>query len=167
RAVPRPGARRSRQPDEPRVPRRLRAAAQGARRRRRAGLSGRPASRAEPPGAFVFRSAGRTHEGRVRRLNEDGFVESSRLGLWAVADGMGGHAAGEVASRKVVESLAALPAPASGFGFVRDVTEALKAANAELIAYAADRGADAVGSTVVVLLAVDGHYACLWAGDSR
>lgn len=130
-------------------------------------MSGRPANRAEPPGAFVFRSAGRTHEGRVRRLNEDGFIESSRLGLWAVADGMGGHAAGEVASRKVVESLAALPAPASGFGFVRDVTEALKAANAELIAYAADRGADAVGSTVVVLLAVDGHYACLWAGDSR
>lgn len=127
----------------------------------------RLASRAEAARALRLHSAGRTHEGCVRRLNEDSFIEAPQLGLWAVADGMGGHEAGEVASRKVVEALAALPAPASGFGFVRDVSEALQSANGELIAFAAERYADVVGSTVVALLAVDGHYACLWAGDSR
>lgn len=130
-------------------------------------MIGRQGRRAEAARALGFRSAGRTHEGRVRRLNEDSLLEAPQLGLWAVADGMGGHAAGEVASRRVVEALATLPAPASGFGFVRDAGEALKRANAELIAFAAGRGADVVGSTVVVLLAVDGHWACLWAGDSR
>ncbi|MFC3077378.1 PP2C family protein-serine/threonine phosphatase [Phenylobacterium terrae] len=127
----------------------------------------RLASRAEAARALLLSSAGRTHEGCVRRLNEDAFIEAPHLGLWAVADGMGGHEAGEVASGRVVDALAALPAPASGFGFVRDVSEALQAANAELIAYAAGRHTDVVGSTVVALLAVDGHYACLWAGDSR
>lgn len=130
-------------------------------------MIGRWASRAEAARGLVFHSAARTHEGCVRRLNEDSFIAAPQAGLWAVADGMGGHEAGEVASRKVVEALAALPAPASGYGFARDVSDALQAVNADLLDYATDRRTDVVGSTVVVLLAVDGHWACLWAGDSR
>lgn len=103
----------------------------------------------------------------MRPLNEDSFLDLPEVGLWAVADGMGGHDCGEVASRMVVEALGALPPPASGYAFVREASEALQRANRSLLAFAAERSADVVGSTVVTLLAFDGHYACLWAGDSR
>ena len=54
-------------------------------------------------------SAGRTDRGKVRPRNEDAFLQHPQMGCWAVADGMGGHRAGDVASQWVVDSLAALP----------------------------------------------------------
>jgi protein phosphatase len=48
---------------------------------------------------------GTTHPGRVRKVNEDGFLEAAPLGLFLVADGMGGHNAGEIASRMAIESV--------------------------------------------------------------
>ena len=54
---------------------------------------------------FQWNSASRTHVGMVRRINEDSLLERSDAGLWAIADGMGGHAAGDVASQLIVESL--------------------------------------------------------------
>jgi serine/threonine protein phosphatase PrpC len=52
------------------------------------------------------RSFGRSDTGPVRRGNEDGFVVDQSLGLFVVADGMGGHNAGEVASRLALETIA-------------------------------------------------------------
>src|SRR5262245_16696090 len=60
-------------------------------------------------GKITFRSVSRTHTGLVRSHNEDSFLERSDAGLWAVSDGMGGHAAGDVASGLVVAALRALP----------------------------------------------------------
>ena len=117
---------------------------------------------------LVFESAARTHVGNVRRLNEDGFCERQEIGLWAVADGMGGHQAGEVASGLIVEALARVDDTSSGYAFLDDVQGSIQRVNRTLIARAAVMAPGAViGSTVVALLAFGGHYACLWAGDSR
>jgi serine/threonine protein phosphatase PrpC len=100
----------------------------------------------------------------VRELNEDGLLQRDDVALWAVADGMGGHHAGDVASRRVIEALGAIDRPGSGYAYLTAVRRVLEAVNLELVALAS--GA-VVGSTVVALLVHEEHYACLWAGDSR
>lgn len=90
------------------------------------------------------------------------------IGLWAVADGAGGHGGGEIAAARVVEVLAALPAGLSSGELLARTRAALEQANATLRAEAARRGPGAImAATVVVLLVRGGHFACLWAGDSR
>jgi serine/threonine protein phosphatase PrpC len=113
----------------------------------------------------LYRTAVRSHVGLVRKLNEDSALALPERGLWAVADGMGGHARGDHASQLVAERLAALPPTGGGHDLLVAVQSALAACNRELRGSAARDGLS--GCTVVVLLAVDGHIACLWAGDSR
>jgi protein phosphatase len=56
---------------------------------------------------FVYRSVGDTNVGRVRKHNEDAYFRDDELGLYIVADGLGGHAAGEVASEETVHTIKA------------------------------------------------------------
>ncbi|CAN5127837.1 protein phosphatase 2C domain-containing protein [soil metagenome] len=115
-----------------------------------------------------FESTARTHVGKVRTLNEDAFVDRPLVGLWAVADGMGGHEAGEVASGLISESLSQVDTLSSGYAFLDEVRESVMRVNRTLIARASHLAPGTViGSTVVIMLAYGGHYACLWAGDSR
>jgi serine/threonine protein phosphatase PrpC len=115
-----------------------------------------------------FRSAAATDVGRVRALNEDSFIERSDAGIWAVADGLGGHSQGEVASRMVCESLADVPADENLELVIETARQRVGEVNEQLV-FAATRAVDAVssGSTVVVLLAQGTRCAVLWAGDSR
>lgn len=114
-----------------------------------------------------WKSGAATDRGRVRAVNQDAFLDRSDLGLWAVADGMGGHSDGALASQSIVEALGGLTHPrllGSGAAAVR---EKLQAVNQRLLDRGALLGGDLTGSTVVVLLAVGGRCAVLWVGDSR
>lgn len=112
-------------------------------------------------------SHGRTDRGAVRSHNEDAFLDDADQHLWAVADGMGGHAAGDVASQAVVRHLRELKSASRIADRVDGVDDALAAANAELVAYAQTHALQLVGSTAVVMLDVGRYVLCAWAGDSR
>ncbi|HTN12633.1 MAG TPA: protein phosphatase 2C domain-containing protein [Acetobacteraceae bacterium] len=115
-----------------------------------------------------FRSYVVTHNGAVRDHNEDNYVDRPDIGLWAVADGAGGHEAGEVASAMIAESLSSIPSGLSPSELLAQVRLRISATHQALRDEAARRGPRAtIASTLVVLLARDGHFACLWAGDSR
>ncbi len=109
-----------------------------------------------------------THPGTVRPRNEDAFVDRGDIGLWAVADGAGGHGAGDVASAAVAEALRDLPPGLSAAELLAQVRLRVGAVHADLQARAAAAGPGRIiATTLVLLLARGGHYACLWAGDSR
>jgi serine/threonine protein phosphatase PrpC len=105
--------------------------------------------------------------GAVRELNEDAYLERPDLGLWLVADGMGGHFAGDVASQMVVAAMASLEEPKSLSQFVNQVEQRLVETNARLREYAEREETHTIGSTVVALVVRGEHAVCLWAGDSR
>lgn len=118
--------------------------------------------------AFQWSSAGRSHVGMVRAINEDACLVMPEIGLWAVADGMGGHEAGDLASRMVVEALQQTPPPADWPDFLQSVRETLHEVNRQLREESAQRYQNrTIGTTAVVLLAHETQCACLWLGDSR
>lgn len=121
----------------------------------------------DPMPPIHVRSWAATHQGG-RSYNEDAYIDRPDIGLWAVADGAGGHQSGDVASATVSAALAAIPGGLNAPELLAQARLRVTAANLELRAMAATRGEDAVLATTVVILVVRGsHYACLWAGDSR
>jgi serine/threonine protein phosphatase PrpC len=115
-----------------------------------------------------FECVSRTDVGLRRKINEDSILVDTERGLWAVADGMGGHDRGEVASAAVVDALRQLPIAGDPDAFEATAVEALKNVNGQLIRLAQQIESDrTIGTTVVGLAIADGHYRCFWAGDSR
>jgi serine/threonine protein phosphatase PrpC len=123
------------------------------------------------PAAGRTEMVGRTHVGHVRESNEDSYRILPELGLIVVADGMGGHAGGEVASALVVENVEreikaigafARAAPALA------LTAAIRAANDAVRKEGNERQAlKGMGSTVVCALVIDRTAHVAHAGDSR
>ena len=103
-----------------------------------------------------------TDVGLQRRNNEDCIFSDPDSGLWLVADGMGGHAAGEVASRitsEVVEH-----AIKNG----ESLESAIQTAHKAVVDAALNgTGKPGMGSTVVALKSRGHHYQIAWVGDSR
>ena len=117
---------------------------------------------------MTFECVSRTDVGLKRKINEDALMTRTERGLWAVADGMGGHDAGEVASGKVAEALSTVPIVYSLDEMTDNAVAALQRVNHELIALARSDGQPrTIGSTVVGLAIMSGEFRCFWAGDSR
>lgn len=117
---------------------------------------------------LMWLSEGATDVGTVRPLNEDSFLCQPEIGLWTVADGMGGHDGGSVASQLIVKNLSELVAHNNLDNFVTDIENAITDANNRLLDYArAKLNGRIIGSTVVSLLIKGNVGVCLWAGDSR
>jgi serine/threonine-protein phosphatase Stp1 len=114
-----------------------------------------------------FNSWAATHAGTVRSCNEDALVDRPDLGLWAVADGAGGHSRGDVASRTVVEALGSIPLDLQAGELLAQVRQKMAETHALLREAQGGEQHDISASTVVVLMVRGDHYACLWAGDSR
>lgn len=115
-----------------------------------------------------FICASQSHVGLRRKLNEDRVLERPEIGLWAVADGMGGHEAGDVASTAIVEALANLPAAPSAAALTQSALASLQEVNRSLIDLGqSEMSHRTIGSTVVGLVIAGGEYRCFWAGDSR
>ena len=117
--------------------------------------------------ALRWNSRAISHVGAVRKNNEDSYLHRPDIGLWVVADGMGGHAAGDVASQTVVECMTQVAADGKLSAMIDSAEDKLLEANRRLLALAVDKHQRTIGSTAVALLARGNHVACLWAGDSR
>ncbi|MEM1082020.1 MAG: protein phosphatase 2C domain-containing protein [Pseudomonadota bacterium] len=102
------------------------------------------------------------HQGLVRTSNQDAILTDQALKLWAVADGMGGHRKGDLASRLACASLQ--QAIVQGTGLV----EAFEQAHARIrMAQRQEPGADNMGTTLVAILEDDYGFELAWVGDSR
>ena len=107
-----------------------------------------------------------TDPGNVRDANEDAILDRPQSGLWVVADGMGGHEAGEVASGAIVAGLSEVGEIEQASKFVDTVEDCLIDVNHRLFAASSSHG-KVMGSTVAAILALPGYCICMWAGDSR
>ena len=113
-----------------------------------------------------FECVSRTDVGLKRKINEDAVLVRTERGLWAVADGMGGHEAGDLASKTVVEAL--LECASKGKASLRQALMGLDLANARLADLSRSKfEGRTIGSTVVGLILDGTEFSCFWAGDSR
>jgi protein phosphatase len=105
-----------------------------------------------------------THRGLVRERNEDSILTDPTGRLWAVADGMGGHGYGDVASDIAIDCIAVVTDHDDPYEILR---ERLVAANQAVRARAAAGGLGQIGATIVVALVDHARAHIAWAGDSR
>lgn len=118
------------------------------------------------PSTLEIRESAATHVGLVRSSNQDSYGCNSAAGVWVVADGMGGHYGGERASAAIVERIGDLSENGGFAEHLNAVRQAIADANRRIFDEAQAEGRQ-MGSTVVALVIGEGHYAVLWAGDSR
>lgn len=117
---------------------------------------------------IVWKSCARTDVGVVREVNEDAIFEKPEIGLWAVADGMGGHQVGDIASSKIVTALESVTEHENLSAYIDAVEDCLIDANENMLEYAQimfEEGT--MGSTLVALIIRGRVGVCLWVGDSR
>lgn len=116
---------------------------------------------------FRFETGAATHVGKVRKENEDSFLALPAAGLWAVADGMGGHVAGKLASSTVIEVLSSIGHAVSASDLLARFEDRFMRANARLREIGDERGYGTFGTTLVAMLTDARFFAVAWCGDSR
>ncbi|BCL70009.1 putative Serine/threonine protein phosphatase [Vibrio nigripulchritudo MADA3029] len=114
-----------------------------------------------------FFTFSKTHPGKVRPYNEDSLLDLSAKRVWVVADGMGGHEAGDIASQMLVDTIEKYANEHQDFS-IDDLRKAVLEANYAIYDYARNNlDGKTMGTTLVLLYIQDGFYHCLWVGDSR
>jgi len=109
-----------------------------------------------------------THTGSVRRRNEDAVLALPKSGIWAVADGMGGHDDGDFASHCVISHIYQLATCCRGLQLVEELPIVIQNANHEIYTESVKGGAERIiGTTLVALILEADRYHCYWSGDSR
>jgi protein phosphatase len=117
--------------------------------------------------ASAFETGAVSHVGRIRSANEDNLVVRPEFGIWAVADGMGGHENGALASATVAAAIESIGQTRSAPDLLARLESGVLQANAELRRHIAEGNGAPMGSTLAVLLVHERHFACVWCGDSR
>ena len=112
-----------------------------------------------------LRHSALTHVGRVRKINEDSILALEDHRVWVVADGMGGHAAGDFASQTIVGPV--MPNDPDPAEHMRGLRNAILGAHDSILKEIETRGGGTIGAAVVALMIAGGHFVCFWAGDSR
>ncbi|MCK5396477.1 MAG: serine/threonine-protein phosphatase, partial [Gammaproteobacteria bacterium] len=106
--------------------------------------------------------AARTDVGKIREHNEDSYCVNQNLGLYVVADGMGGHASGEVASEIAITAIEQQIKQGNS------LVEAIEVAHLAIIkGVETGAGKPGMGTTVVAVQLMDDAYTLAWVGDSR
>ena len=117
---------------------------------------------------MTLRACVKTDVGKRRANNEDAFYVNEARGIFAIADGMGGHKAGEVASRLAVEEIREYLEGLRAVPTLDDLRKAIEIANRVIFfASQADPELEHMGSTVVVAAIEDGRLLLAHVGDSR
>lgn len=117
--------------------------------------------------AIKFETGAATHKGLVRQANEDSIIARPDIGVWAVADGVGGYEAGQLASSTVTSALESIGPAVSAGDLVARFQDRVNHANSAIHALSDERDGAMMGSTVAALLVFGRSFACLWSGDSR
>ena len=116
---------------------------------------------------FLFETGAATDTGRVRDHNEDSYFTRPESGVWVVADGMGGHDAGDFASQTITAEMETVGFSISAGDLQARFMERLNRAHHKIGDHAISLGGGTVGATLVALLIYDDSFACVWSGDSR
>lgn len=118
---------------------------------------------------LTMTSHGLTDVGNKRLHNEDACYTSDEKGIWFVADGMGGHNAGDLASQSLVHDIEAFFTPDEDLEeSVKTLEKVIKQTNDDLIKKASEiTDGTIIGSTIALLTTIDNQGVLLWAGDSR
>lgn len=114
-----------------------------------------------------LRHNAKTHVGHVRKVNEDSILALPDQGIWVVADGMGGHAAGDQASQIVVDAVATLPLDSDPGTQMQGLRQSIQTAHKSILQEIDARGGGTMGAAVVALMVSGQHFVCFWAGDCR
>lgn len=120
-----------------------------------------------------IRAAGKTDRGTVRPVNEDALLVDEKNGLFIVVDGMGGHEAGDVASKMLIEEAKNFlegkinnDIPAAEISVLLE--EAIQNASLKIYTYSKKNGSGRImGTTAVFMALTDNQYCISWVGDSR
>jgi protein phosphatase len=119
------------------------------------------------PYRIRFETGVASHAGKVREVNEDAAISLPEYGVWAVADGMGGHEDGRFASQTLADDIASTGAAVSSADQVARFRDRVMRANETIRQAAESKDGATIGTTVAAALIHGGGWVSVWAGDSR